>query len=312
MRGAPTQPTTHFGSGTPARDPSRGRSASVRSDVGSEGCEVWGVLNVTPDSFSDGGRHADAARALEHASRMTADGADVIDVGGESSRPPGATYGAGAARVSIDEELRRVLPVVEALVDRSVRVSVDTVKPEVARAALEAGACIVNDVSCGASPALLEAVASRGAELVLMHTRGGGRVDASTTAYSDVVAEVLAELEQAIERAVEHGNDRSRIWIDPGIGFAKTPAQSVALLGNLDVFVRSGYRVLVGASRKSFIARTVADDGPGPGPAERLGGSLAAATAAALAGVAAVRVHDVLESVQAVRLALAIRAGRAR
>ncbi|HEY8428712.1 MAG TPA: dihydropteroate synthase [Sandaracinaceae bacterium] len=292
----------------PARDGSRGRRDPLRAPP--ERCEVWGILNVTPDSFSDGGRYVEPARAVAHAERMVREGADVIDVGGESSRPAGATYGEGAERVPVEEELRRVLPVVRELCARSIRVSIDTVKPEVARAALEAGATIVNDVSCGASDALLDVVAAHGAELVLMHSREGGRVDARTTAYDDVVADVRAELERAVDRAAARGVDRDRIWIDPGIGFAKTPAQSVALLGNLDVLVRTGYRVLVGASRKSFIARTVDPDGAGPGVEARLGGSLAAVTAAVLAGASAVRVHDVFESVQAARVAEAMRRAR--
>jgi dihydropteroate synthase len=270
------------------------------------------VLNVTPDSFSDGGRFRAPDAALGHALRMVEEGADVVDVGGESSRPPGKTYGAGAAKVPEEEELRRVLPVVERLTARGVPVSVDTVKGTVAKAALEAGARIVNDVSGGADPALLDAVAQAGAELVLMHTRERGRVDARTTAYRDVVAEVLDELTEAVERAVGRGVARGKVWIDPGIGFAKTAAQSVALLANLDAFVASGYRVLVGASRKSFIARTVAASGlDEPPPDARLGGSLAAVTVAALSGCAAVRVHDVPESVQAARLAEAMRSGRA-
>ncbi len=305
--GGATQPATSSESIAPARDTSRGRRASP-----SARCEVWGVLNVTPDSFSDGGRWLDPERAAARALSMVAEGADVVDVGGESSRPAGATYGAGAVHVPVEEELRRVVPVIAALAARSVRVSVDTVKAEVARAALAAGAHIVNDVSTGRSPALLSAVAAGGAELVLMHTRADGRVDASTTGYGDVVAEVRAELEAAVERAVLAGIARDRIWIDPGIGFAKTAAQSVALLGRLDALVATGHRVLVGASRKSFIARTVAPDEAGPGPEERLGGSLAALTAAVLSGAAAVRVHDVRESVQAVRLAEAIRGGGPR
>src|SRR5687768_3107223 len=152
-----------------------------------EGVGVWGVLNVTPDSFSDGGRYLEVERALTHARTMIAAGAELIDVGGESSRPAGKTYGAGALHVSAVEELARVVPVVEALVKDGVRVSIDTVKPEVARGALRAGAHIVNDVSCGASIALLEVVAQHGAELVLMHSRERGRVDANSTRYADVV-----------------------------------------------------------------------------------------------------------------------------
>ena len=276
-------------------------------------CAVWGVLNVTPDSFSDGGEHADLERALAHARRMVAEGADVIDVGGESSRPPGRTYGEGAARVSAQEEIRRVVPVLERLSDElpGVLSSIDTVKPEVARAALAAGACAVNDVSCGASPALLEAVAEAGAQLVLMHTRDGGRVEPPATDYGDVVAEVIVELQGAIERAVAAGVERDAIWIDPGIGFAKTHAQSAVLLGNLDAFVRTGYPVLVGASRKSFIAKTMASLGlDAPPPASRLGGSLAAVVFAVESRCAAVRVHDVFESVQAARMVEAVEAVR--
>lgn len=271
-------------------------------------CAVWGVLNVTPDSFSDGGRYLSPEAALAHAARMLDEGADVIDVGGASSRPPGKTYGRGAAEVPETEELARVLPVVEALSDHGVAVSVDTVRASVARAALSAGAGLVNDVSGGASPDLLEAVAEARAEVVLMHTRAGGRVDEAVAQYGDVVGDVIAELSEAVERAVSHGVPRERIWIDPGIGFAKTAVQSLTVLGNLDAFVATGYPVLVGASRKSFIAKTLASTGADePPPGRRLGGSLAAVAAAVFSGCAAVRVHDVYESVQAARVIEAMR-----
>jgi dihydropteroate synthase len=264
---------------------------------------VWGVLNVTPDSFSDGGRYLSAERAIAHGEALASQGADVLDVGGESSRPPGKTYGAGFARVPVEEEVARVRPVVEALAGAGHAVSIDTVKGVVAQAALEAGARIVNDVSMGSDPALLEATAAHGAELVLMHTRDRGRVDASTTAYGDVVAEVLAELERAVAKAEARGIPRDRIWLDPGIGFAKTPAQSAALLGGIPRLVATGHRVLVGASRKSFIgALTRRGDEPTPTPQQRLGGSLAAVCLAARGGAHAVRVHDVFESRQALRL----------
>ncbi|MBX3268914.1 MAG: dihydropteroate synthase [Sandaracinaceae bacterium] len=298
MRGEPRAagaPTTR----APARETSRGPRA----------CEVWGVLNVTPDSFSDGGRYLHLDDAVRQAARMLEEGADVIDVGGESSRPPGVTYGAGYAPVSVDEERARVVPVVERLVrELGCRVSVDTVKPEVARAALDAGARIVNDVSGAPADALLDAVRDHGADLVVMHSRARGRVDAESTRYEDVVAEVRAELLREAERALARGVPPGSIWIDPGVGFAKTARQSAALLGGLDALVRTGYPVLVGASRKSFIAEAVVAAGGAPPPPDaRLGGSLAAVVAAVTAGCRAVRVHDVFPSVQAARVTEAMR-----
>ncbi len=299
MRGvarAPLAPTAR----TPARDEVAPRGRRV--------CAVWGVLNVTPDSFSDGGRWAGVDAALAHAERMLAEGADVIDVGGESSRPPGATYGDGFERVSVDEELGRVVPVIERVVALGRPVSVDTVKGEVALAAIAAGATVVNDVSGAPHEALLDAVREGGAELVIMHSRGRGRVDATTTAYGDLVGEVIDELRAQVERAVARGVPRRAIWIDPGLGFAKTAQQSARLLGNLDAFVETGYPVLVGASRKSFIAGAMTAAGAeAPPPDARLGGSLAAVAAAARAGCAAVRVHDVFPSVQAARVTEAMR-----
>jgi dihydropteroate synthase len=273
--------------------------------------EIWGVLNVTPDSFSDGGLWIRPEDAIAHGLRMHAEGAAVIDVGGASSRPAGPIYGRGAPEVPPSEEMARVLPVVRELARRGVRVSIDTTRAEVARAAIEAGAAIVNDVSMGESEALVEHVAASGVELVLMHTRERGRVDAVTTAYRDVVEDVRAELGRAVERAVARGVPASRIWIDPGIGFAKTAAQSVTLLAAIERLVATGHRVLVGASRKSFIG-TLAPraDGSSPSPTERLPGSLAALTAAILAGAHAVRVHDVSESVQAAKVARALRDAR--
>ncbi|MFW6087479.1 MAG: dihydropteroate synthase [Myxococcota bacterium] len=270
---------------------------------------VWGVLNVTPDSFSDGGRFISTAAALDHASRMLAEGADVIDVGGESSRPKGDTYGAGAPPVSGDEELARVLPVVERLVgDLGARVSIDTVKPEVARRALAAGARIVNDVSCGRSEALIAAAAEADADLVLMHNRGRGEVTPDNARYDDPVRDVVSELLAAVDRAVSLGMAAERIWVDPGIGFAKTPSQSAAILANTSALVATGYPVLVGPSRKSFIARIAPHaDGSEPGPDERLGGTAAALTGAVLGGAHAVRVHDVAVMRQAVRVAEVLR-----
>lgn len=273
-------------------------------------CAVWGVLNVTPDSFSDGGELPNADAAVARAERLLAEGADVLDVGGESSRPPGKTYGEGFTHVAAADEIARVVPVIERLRGRAT-LSVDTVKGEVARAALAAGARIVNDVSGGADDALLEAVAEADAELVLMHTRARGKVDAETTGYDDVVVDVRRELLEAVERARRFGVAPARVWIDPGIGFAKTSAQSARLLGGLPALVDTGHRVLVGASRKSWIAGVMERAGADrPGTSERLGGSLAAVSAAVFAGCHAVRVHDVFESVQTARTCEAMR-GRA-
>jgi dihydropteroate synthase len=275
--------------------------------VGRAPCAVWGVLNVTPDSFSDGGAHTSAVSAVEAALRMQEQGAHVIDVGGESTRPRGKTYGDAVAAVSLDEELRRVLPVVEALCMRGIEVSVDTTKAEVARRACQVGARIVNDVGCGRDPALLQAVAEARAQLVLMHNRGQGERRGSNIEYRDVVSDVLGELSQAVERAVAAGVARERIWIDPGIGFAKTAAQSLALIGRTDVFVASGQRVLVGPSRKSFIAEVAKlPGGDAPGALERVGGTAACIAIAVLLGAHAIRVHDVAEMRQAALVAASI------
>lgn len=279
-----------------------------------KGCQVWGVLNVTPDSFSDGGEAFAPDAAFDKARWLLAEGADVIDVGGASSRPPGAAYGGGAAAVSVEEELRRVVPVVERLVrELGARVSIDTAKPEVAEAALAKGARVVNDVSNGASAELMRVAARHQAELVLMHTRGDGRVSGANVAYADVVEEVCAELRAAVSRATAQGVAAERIWIDPGIGFAKTAAQSVALLAELPRVIALGHRVLVGPSRKSFIAEIEKQAGRKPSPpGERLGGTAASVSAAALHGAHAVRVHDVRAMRQAVLVSLAVRERRAR
>jgi len=268
-------------------------------------CAIWGVLNATPDSFSDGGLFMLPAAALRHAERLMREGADVIDVGGESSRPAGDTYGNGARALATDVELDRVIPLIAAIrATLGATVSVDTVKPEVARHAIEAGATIVNDVSCGASLPLLDVVAQTGTDLVLMHTRGRGELSPEQTTYRDLVADVIDELMTAVARAVTRGVLRERIWIDPGIGFAKTAAQSLALIAATDAFVATGHRVLVGPSRKSFIASVAPDHGGGaPLVVDREGGTAAAVTLAVLGGAHAVRVHDVAPMRQAVLVA---------
>ncbi len=240
---------------------------------------------------------------------MLAEGADVIDVGGESSRPRGPVYDNGAERISVDEEIQRVVPVIRMVTQEfGARVSVDTVKAEVAKQAVEAGATTVNDVSCGASSELLNVVAETKVHLLLMHTRGRGEIVEDNVNYQDVVKEVIIELMKAVDRARKAGVDPKRIWIDPGIGFAKTPEQSVRLLARTADLVATGYPVLVGPSRKSFIAKVAPDhSGDKPNPNERLGGTAAAVMAAVLGGARAVRVHDVRTMRQVVLVAESIR-----
>jgi len=286
-------------------------SASARPAL-APSCLVWGVLNVTPDSFSDGGVCLEPAAAVAHAQALIEQGASVIDIGGASSRPKGAAYGQGAMALSATEELERVAPVVRAVSALGVPISIDTTQAEVARAALALGASIVNDVSCAASGELLAVTAAAGAAYVVMHNRGKGEVAPPNTRYADVCADVQAELLRGVERAKAAGIAAERIWIDPGVGFAKTPAQSLVLLARLERLVALGYPVLVGASRKGFIAEVAPRaDGTIPAPLEREAGSLAVLTAAVLKGARAVRVHQVAEARQAVLVAEALmRAGK--
>ncbi len=272
--------------------------------------ELWGVINVTPDSFSDGGRYLDPGAAVDHGRRLLREGAAVLDIGGESSRPAGRTYGQGFERVSATEEIARVVPVIEVLAGEfAARVSIDTVKPEVAAAALAAGAKIVNDVRCAEDPRLAEVAAAVGAEYVIMHNRGQGEVRSPNTDYGDVVRDVLDELLAAAERVERAGVPRAAVWLDPGLGFAKTAHQSVALLSSLGRFRKTGYRVLVGPSRKSFIAELAPNPGgESPSADDRLGGTAAAVAICVAAGVDAVRVHDVHVMSQLVRVAEALRA----
>ena len=271
--------------------------------------ELWGVINVTPDSFSDGGRYLDPDAAIAHGRALLEHGADVLDIGGESSRPAGQTYGDGFEAVSAAEEIRRVVPVIEALAgELRARVSIDTVKPEVAAAALAAGAGIVNDVRCAEDPGLAEAAAAAGAEYVIMHNRGRGEVRPPNTDYDDLVQDVLDELLRGAERVVRAGVPRAAVWLDPGLGFAKTAPQSAALLSSLGRFRKTGYRVVVGPSRKSFIAELAPNRGGElPGAGDRLGGTAAAVAICAAAGVDAVRVHDVYAMSQLLRFAEAAR-----
>lgn len=262
---------------------------------------VMGIVNVTPDSFSDGGRHEGAQAAVEHGLRLLADGADLLDIGGESTRP-------GAAPVSEAEELARVIPVLSGLrAGTDAPLSVDTMKPAVARAAMAAGAAIWNDVSALTAPGACETAAELGCQVVLMHMRGEPRTMQAAPHYDNVVGEVEAFLLARASAALAAGVARDRIWLDPGIGFGKTVAHNLALLAALPRLVALGYPVLLGASRKRFIASL---DPLGKEAGARLGGSLAAALRGGAAGVAAVRVHDVRETVQALRVQAAVASAR--
>jgi dihydropteroate synthase len=257
-----------------------------------------GVINVTPDSFSDGGTAIDPLRARDIAQAMEACGADLIDIGAESTRP-------GAAPVGGAEELARLEPVLRAIAPHvSIPISVDTYKSVVAERALDAGASIVNDISAFEyDPHLGSLVASRGVPAILMHTRGRPADMYAHAGYVDVVAEVAADLQRAIDRALQLGVPRNRLILDPGLGFAKRAEQSLAVLAGLDRFATLGLPIVVGPSRKSFLTATT---GPLP-PGERDWPTAAAVTAAVLAGAHIVRVHNVEKMVQVVRVADALR-----
>ncbi len=253
-----------------------------------------GVLNVTPDSFSDGGEWFDGEAAIAHGRELVAEGAGILDVGGESTRP-------GAAPVDEAEELRRVVPVIEALAGTPAQLSVDTTKVAVARAALDAGATYVNDVSAmRAEPAMAQLVAERGCDCCLMHMRGEPRTMQSDPRYDDVVDEVKAFLSARAEAAVAAGIARDRIQVDPGIGFGKTVAHNLELLRRLDEIVALGFPVVIGTSRKSFLGKISGRDDPH----QRLYGTIASNVLALAAGARVFRVHDVA----AVRDALAVAA----
>jgi dihydropteroate synthase len=249
-----------------------------------------GVVNVTPDSFSDGGRYLAPESAVEHALALADEGAEVLDLGAESTRPGGGVYGEGARLVPAAEEIARLLPVVESLRARTaLAISVDTRKAEVARAALAAGADLVNDVSALGDPAMAEVVAAAGCPVILMHSRGELATMQRGIHFADVVREVRDELAALARKAEQAGIERHRIVLDPGLGFGKRGEQNRELLRRLPEIVALGYPVLVGASRKSFLGEL-----SGRAPADRLPESLAAAAVAARGGAALLRVHDVL------------------
>ena len=266
---------------------------------------VMGIVNVTPDSFSDGGRFLDPRRAVDQALALADAGADLLDLGAESTRPGGGVYGAGAAAVAADEEWRRLEPVLAALRPQTaLPVSVDTRKGEVARRALATGADLVNDVSALADPALADAVAAAGCPVVLMHSRGETATMQRQAVYGDAAAEVGDELAAALARAEAAGIDRRQTLLDPGLGFAKTAAQSLLLLARLDLLAALGRPLVVGASRKSFLGAVSGVEEP----ARRLACSLAAAQWASGRGAAVLRVHDVAATVEALAVLRALTA----
>ncbi len=258
---------------------------------------LMGILNVTPDSFSDGGQFYALESACTQAEALLGAGADWLDVGGESSRP-------GAEPVSVQEEIERVVPVIRAVRSRypDVPISVDTWKADVAEAALNAGATAVNDITALRDPRMIEVVVNSGCELVLMHMQGEPENMQRRPSYDDAVSEIAAFLSERRQFAIDHGVAAERIWLDPGIGFGKTLEHNLALIRGLPVLAALGAPIVLGASRKSFIGRILAKDHPD----ERLSGSLAVAAVATWLGVGMLRVHDVRETSEVVRTVRAI------
>jgi dihydropteroate synthase len=266
---------------------------------------IMGILNITPDSFSDGGQFFTLDNAVGHAEQMISDGADIIDVGGESTRP-------GGEPVSVEEEIKRVVPVIEALARRvNTPLSVDTTKSEVARAALDAGAAIVNDISALRFDFYVaDTVARAGAGLVLMHSRGTPATMHRLPPVADIMEEVMHSLHASINMAERRGVKRESIVIDPGIGFGKSQEQNLELIAKLDQLIAAfpDYPLLIGTSRKSFIGRILADESGKPAPAEdRLHGTMATITAAILHGAHIVRVHDVKATTETIRVVESIK-----
>ncbi|MBN2182684.1 MAG: dihydropteroate synthase [Sedimentisphaerales bacterium] len=263
----------------------------------SAGCIVMGVLNVTPDSFSDGGEFFGTQKAIEHGLKMASDGAEIIDVGGESTRP-------GSEPVSTEQQIERVVPVIEALCKKiDIPVSVDTYNIEVAKAALDAGAAIINDITALSDERTAKLAAERQVPVVLMHMQGTPATMQTEPKYNDVVGEVLEFLLSRAKLAEQHGIPKERIFIDPGIGFGKTLEHNLLLLRKIDKFVTSGYRVLVGTSRKSFIGGITGRKNP----VERIFGTAATVALCAAAGVSIVRVHDVAEMTDVIKVTNAIK-----
>jgi dihydropteroate synthase len=282
------------------------RPAARFEDLPTDRTLVMGILNVTPDSFSDGGRHATADTAIAAGLRMFYAGADIIDVGGESTRP-------GAEDVSPEEEQQRVIPVIQALVKAGALVSIDTTHASTAAAAVEAGAAIVNDISgLSIEPEMAEFVAAAKVPYILTHRRGDARTMNSLADYKDVAGEVVAELAGVRDKLYAAGVTAEKIIVDPGLGFAKNDAQNWELLQNLDQLDSLGHRVLVGASRKRFLGTLLTVAGKSAAPEERDGATAAITAISAYRGAWAVRVHDVGPSLDAVKVAARMAAPRAR
>lgn len=260
---------------------------------------LMGILNVTPDSFSDGGRYFSFEDAVRSAMRMVEEGADVIDVGGESTRP-------GAEPVTAEEEARRVIPVIQALIGQGISVSIDTMKPTIAGQALDAGAFLVNDVSGFRDPAMFALVVERKCSVCVMHMQGEPRTMQTNPQYDDVVADVRSYLVERGEALVREGLERDQVWIDPGIGFGKTSAHNIRLLNELNAFAETGFPVLIGVSRKSFIGKILGSETKPLPVGDRLEGTLAAQIVAQLRGAKVIRAHDVSASRRAIDMTAAI------
>jgi dihydropteroate synthase len=262
----------------------------------SGGCLLMGVLNVTPDSFSDGGQFIDRDKAIEQGIKMAAEGAAIIDVGPESTRP-------GAQAVTADEQIRRAIPVIDKLAKKTkAGISIDTTNYEVAKAALDAGANIINDITALTDKKMAQLVAEQKVPVILMHMQGTPRTMQVEPKYKNVVSEVLKFLLDRAKRAEKFGIPKQRIFIDPGIGFGKTVEHNLQLLANTDKFVKTGYRVLVGPSRKWFIGKLTGKENP----ADRTFGTAAAVAFCAAAGVSILRVHDVAKMIDVVKIVNAI------
>lgn len=262
----------------------------------SAGCLVMGVLNVTPDSFSDGGKFIDRDKAIEQGIKMAEEGAAIIDVGPESTRP-------GAQAVTADEQVRRAIPVISAIAKKTKTcISIDTTNYEAAKAALDAGANIINDITALADERMAKLAAEQKAPVILMHMQGTPRTMQVEPKYKDVVVEVLKFLLDRAKRAKDFGMPKERILIDPGIGFGKTVEHNLKLLANIDKFVKTGFRVLVGPSRKWFVGKITGKENP----ADRAFGTAGAVALCAAAGVSIVRVHDVAKMADVVKIANAI------